>query len=269
MSKETKSLAKVNGQAIVVIENGQKLVPIKPICDALGIAHQPQYEKIKSHPILSSVVTMIVTTGSDEKNYEMLSIPFEFIFGWLFTIDPRKVKPESVEAVTKYQRECYHVLYKHFTDPYDFLLEKQTKLDIKLAELDLLQKKALATKADVQSCKAEIEKIRSYSLDQWQAEKKHSQLEIPYTTPAPETSKEINFEAADIIESSQLNEELRERLHHICKAENIEFDLVTFQYNEKETSLNEDMNRYYTMYHYKTAMPYGLAIYNNGTYEID
>ena len=36
--------ARINNQELVIIsENTGKFVPIKPICDALGIAFEPQY----------------------------------------------------------------------------------------------------------------------------------------------------------------------------------------------------------------------------------
>lgn len=71
----TKTIARVNDVQIQMIDNGQKLIPIKPICEALGISHQKQYEKLKSDEILSSTVTLRVTVGADEKEREMLCIP--------------------------------------------------------------------------------------------------------------------------------------------------------------------------------------------------
>ena len=40
--------AKINNQELIIIsENAGKLVPIKPICSVLGIAFEPQYQKLK------------------------------------------------------------------------------------------------------------------------------------------------------------------------------------------------------------------------------
>ena len=63
---KTTTIAKVNQVEILLIENGEKRVAIKPICEALGISHKPQIEKLKTDPILSSVVTLSMTTGSGE-----------------------------------------------------------------------------------------------------------------------------------------------------------------------------------------------------------
>ncbi len=40
--------AKINNQELIIIsENANKFVPIKPICDALGIDYPTQYQKLK------------------------------------------------------------------------------------------------------------------------------------------------------------------------------------------------------------------------------
>jgi hypothetical protein len=70
---ETKTVAKVNNVSIVVNRGDKELVPIKPICEALGVAANKQMGKIREHPILSSVATLGVSTGSDGKEYEILS----------------------------------------------------------------------------------------------------------------------------------------------------------------------------------------------------
>jgi len=106
MESKTTAVAKVNNVEIIIIEGDEKRVAVKPICQALGIAFQRQIERLKEDPILSSVITLEVTTGADGKQYEMVTIPFKFVFGWLFRIDSRNVKEESRESVLKYQLHC-------------------------------------------------------------------------------------------------------------------------------------------------------------------
>jgi hypothetical protein len=99
---ETKSIAKVNEVTIqVVSENGLKLVPIKPICEALGIDEDAQRRKLKEDELLNSVTTLSTATGSDGKQYEMVCIPLKYVFGWLFTINPKNVKEEARESVAR------------------------------------------------------------------------------------------------------------------------------------------------------------------------
>lgn len=79
-SKNTASTvaAKINNQELVIIsENTGKLVPIKPICAALGIDFKSQYAKLKDDENLSSVMVLSTTTGADGKNYERFCLPLK------------------------------------------------------------------------------------------------------------------------------------------------------------------------------------------------
>lgn len=95
-------------------EDGMVFVPIRPLCDALGIAHQTQHEVVKNHPIWGPTVTPRVTVGGDGKQREMACIPLKYAFGWLMGIDARLVKPESYESVIRYQEAAYDALYDRF-----------------------------------------------------------------------------------------------------------------------------------------------------------
>lgn len=109
-------ITRINGADIVTVEReGEILVPIKPICQALGIEAAPQRDKIQNDDFFSSTGTIIVSVGADGKSREMFALPLKFIYGWLATINPGKVAPEAREAVARYRRECYDVLYEHFT----------------------------------------------------------------------------------------------------------------------------------------------------------
>ena len=111
---ETRVIARINNVDIVSTSDEQ-LVPIRPICEALGIAYPTQFQKIQEDEDLSSTITLRVTVGADGKQREMACLPVEFVFGWLFTINPKNVKPEAQSAVRRYRMECYRALYEHFT----------------------------------------------------------------------------------------------------------------------------------------------------------
>ena len=101
---ETKIIARVNNVDIVSTSDEQ-MVPIRPICEALGIAYERQTTKIKEHPILSSTVTLRVMVAADGKQREMLCLPLEFIFGWLFTINPANVNEDAKPTLIKYKHD--------------------------------------------------------------------------------------------------------------------------------------------------------------------
>ena len=106
----------INGIEISAVRDGNHnfFVPVRPICDALTLNVSGQIQAIKRHRILNSVVCTLHTTGSDGKSYDMLCIPIEFVYGWLFSIDTNLVSEERRETVEKYQLECYQALYTHF-----------------------------------------------------------------------------------------------------------------------------------------------------------
>lgn len=159
------TVAKVNNVSIIVIDNGEKRVAIKPICEALGVSLQGQLEKIKTDPILSSTIKMIFTVGADSKEREMQTIPLKLVFGWLFQIDSRKVKEESKEIVLKYQMECYDVLYNHFFGGMIKQIEVNEKEIELLAEINELnsQKKEISNK--LKKIQTSLDKVRQGRLN--------------------------------------------------------------------------------------------------------
>lgn len=60
---------------------------------------------------------MIKAVAPDGKLREMLCLPLDYLNGWLFGVDARRVKPEIRERLLQYQRECYRVLHDHFNKP--------------------------------------------------------------------------------------------------------------------------------------------------------
>lgn len=63
----------------------------------------------------------------------MLCLLLRYVYGWLFTINPKNVAPGAREAVTRYRRECYEALYKHFTG------SMQRTIETNNAEIELLR----------------------------------------------------------------------------------------------------------------------------------
>lgn len=93
-----------------VIEQTQSLV-VKDICEAIGIDFTRQYRKLKSDSTFQSSLIKVKTPGGIQ---EVFCIPLSKLNGWLFSINPNKVKPEVRERLIEYKNECFEVLYKHF-----------------------------------------------------------------------------------------------------------------------------------------------------------
>lgn len=159
-------ITKINGVDIITFDSqGETYVPIKPICDALGISLERQREKIQSDDILSTTAALRGAVAADGKEREMLCLPLRYVYGWLFTINPKNVAPAAREAVTRYRRECYDVLYHHFT------ASMQRTIETNKTEIELLRQINSAIseekEAKVRRRKAEeaLERLRSERLN--------------------------------------------------------------------------------------------------------
>ena len=71
---ETKIITRVNNVDIVATSDEQ-MVPIRPICEALGIDAEAQRQRIERDEILSSTTCMIKAVANDGKEREMYCIP--------------------------------------------------------------------------------------------------------------------------------------------------------------------------------------------------
>ena len=90
-------------------------IPVRPMCDFLGITWPAQRRRLVSDPVLSAEVeTVVVSTEGGRQ--EMLCIPLDMLNGWLFSINANRVKEEIRDRVLRYQRECYRVLYEAFQE---------------------------------------------------------------------------------------------------------------------------------------------------------
>lgn len=121
---ESKSLAAVEQREVAFYEDtvvavrlasGEIYVPIRPICDNLGVTLAGQRERINRDPVLSEAVTSVSVTLTQQAR-EMLCLPLKFIPGWLFGINANRVKPELRDRIIRYQRECYDVLFEAFAE---------------------------------------------------------------------------------------------------------------------------------------------------------
>jgi len=164
----TIALAKINNVAIqLVTDNSQKLVPIRPICEALGIDYKSQFQKLKDDDFLSSTVVLSTTVGGDGKDREMTCLPLEFVFGWLFTINPKNVNPDARESVAKYRIECYRALYRHFAAQAEFLAVKQEMISEKLEKYESVRSDFQSADKRLKEAKADLYKAKDYSFEEW------------------------------------------------------------------------------------------------------
>lgn len=171
------TVAKVNKVDITIIQNGEKRVAIRPICDALGIDFSAQLQRLKRDEILSSTVVTITTVGGDGKSREMITIPLKYVFGWLFTIETSKVREDAQQAVRQYKIMCYDALYNYFTRHEEFLEYRQKLIDARLAEYDAARSDFRAAKETVNEARKALDEARAITEDEYF--NRQMQIEFP------------------------------------------------------------------------------------------
>ena len=107
--------------AVLVGKGQQKQVyiPIRPICDFLGLSWTGQRERIERDAVLSGEVRGVRVTrtpGAGGGTQTMTCLPLDYLSGFLFGVNVNRVKENVRERLVRYQRECYRVLAEAFRD---------------------------------------------------------------------------------------------------------------------------------------------------------
>lgn len=106
------------GDTIVAVRlaNGMVYVPVKPICDLLGVDWGGQYRRIQRDAVLSLEIRRVDVTSTRRGTQPMICLPLDYVSGFLFGLNADRVKAELRDRVILYQRECYKVLSEAFKE---------------------------------------------------------------------------------------------------------------------------------------------------------
>lgn len=156
MQDQSKKFLEFNGKTIYFLAiDGKYWIAIKPICEALGINYDRQYKNLLKHRILSGVYAKQHMHDSSGRLQQMISLPEEYIYGWIFSIN------SDSEELARYQDECYHVLFHYFhgaiTRRTELLVERTHK-EQRIAELKAVLEATPEFK-ELQDLEAEKKKI--------------------------------------------------------------------------------------------------------------
>ena len=104
------------GKEVTLVDNnGVAYVAMREIVEGIGLDWKVQHRKLTSHYQKFSC-GHITTTGKDGKKYEMLCMPIKKLNGWLFSINPNKVRADLKERLEKYQEEGFLALWDYWTE---------------------------------------------------------------------------------------------------------------------------------------------------------
>ena len=118
------------GKEVTLVDNnGVAYVAMREIVEGIGLDWKVQHRKLTSHYQKFSC-GHITTTGKDGKKYEMLCMPIKKLNGWLFSINPNKVRADLKERLENYQEECFLALCDYWTEGIARRDEVKNKLEL-------------------------------------------------------------------------------------------------------------------------------------------
>jgi hypothetical protein len=176
----TQLISTINNQGIVIVidEDGEKFVPVKPICEALGVNYTSQLEKMENDEILHSIIPLKGTVGADGKSRQMKCIPLKYVFGWIFSISPKNVKEEAKQNLILYKVICYDALYNYFTEHSTFIEQKERKLNEFVDKESEARNNFKAAEKLLRDIRFNRDIFRKITFDDWKAN--NNQIEIQF-----------------------------------------------------------------------------------------
>lgn len=103
-----------HGQSIITaMAAGVAYVAMRPIVENVGLDWASQFVKLKKQS--EKFGCCDITTPSLGGLQRMLCIPLKKLNGWLFSINPAKVRDDIRDRLVRYQEECFTALHDYWT----------------------------------------------------------------------------------------------------------------------------------------------------------
>ena len=104
------------GKEVTLVDNnGVAYVAMREIAEGIGLDWKGQHKKLMEQGEKFNC-GHITTVAKDGKNREMLCIPIKKLNGWLFGLNPNKVRADLKERLENYQEECFLALWDYWTE---------------------------------------------------------------------------------------------------------------------------------------------------------
>ncbi|EFB4818869.1 phage antirepressor Ant [Escherichia coli] len=118
-----------NGQQILTaMAAGVAYVAMKPIVENLGMSWGTQQQKLMKQLDKFNCIHMNMV-AADGKLRKLLCLPLKKLNGWLFSINPEKVRADIRDKLIQYQEECFTVLHDYWTKGKAENARKKTSVD--------------------------------------------------------------------------------------------------------------------------------------------
>lgn len=92
------------GALLPVVKNeaGQEVVPLKPICEAIGLSWADQHKKMQASYISRRLGICIGVIPYADQTREMVCIRLDRVSAYLYTVNPDRVRVNGNEAAADY-----------------------------------------------------------------------------------------------------------------------------------------------------------------------
>lgn len=108
------SSVQFHGQPIITaMVAGVAYVAMKPIVENLGMSWGTQQQKLARNKEKFGCIHMNIPSAGGIQR--ALSLPLKKLNGWLFSINPSKVRADIRDKLIAYQEECFTVLHDYWT----------------------------------------------------------------------------------------------------------------------------------------------------------
>jgi hypothetical protein len=109
--------AEFYGEELIALRDGTGAiwVPLRRLCEAIGVAFPSQLTKVTQDPVMSEHLRRAPVTLADGRTYEMECLALKYVRGWLFSINANRVKSEVRDRLIQYQREVIEILDRTFS----------------------------------------------------------------------------------------------------------------------------------------------------------
>lgn len=109
MKAQTKTFLQFNGKTIYFLDiKGEYWVSVKPICEAIGVNYNRQFQNLKSHPIFGGVFAKQQMHDASGRLQNMIALPERYVYGWIF-----QIRSDNQELI-QYQKDCCDLLFNYF-----------------------------------------------------------------------------------------------------------------------------------------------------------
>ncbi len=153
--------------SLVLADDRRLYLPLRRLCDALGINYSSQRKRVLRDEVISDALTNIPleTEYRDSlRTQEMSCLWLNRLPYWLGTIDTGRIKPELQESVIRFKREFADVAWAAFRTeilPPDILAELDTTLSPAEQEYHKLMDEAADLRRSITSQGEQLERLEA------------------------------------------------------------------------------------------------------------